>query len=99
MLSCHRKREEVTQGGTATPQRSTEATKKGEYEMRYWTNSAINRERSEADRLYKTLAHYAPDEKLSRDDVGQLLFVLRHYDAELESILADREKAERLSKK
>lgn len=66
--------------------------------MRYWTNSAVETARSEADRLYKKLANYAPDEKLSRDDIGQLLFVLRHYDSELESILADREKASRLRK-
>jgi hypothetical protein len=67
--------------------------------MRYWTNSAINTSREEADKLYKKLANYAPDEKLSRDDIGQLLFILRHFDVELESILNDREKSSRLSKK
>ena len=66
--------------------------------MRHWTNSAIETSRGEANGLYKKLANYAPDEKLSRNDIGQLLFILRHYDAELASILADREKAERLRK-
>ena len=50
------------------------------------------------DRLYKKLANYEPDEKLTRDDVGNLLFILRHYSDELESILHDREKAARLRK-
>jgi hypothetical protein len=67
--------------------------------MRYWTNSAINTSRKESADLYVKLANYEPDEKLSRDDIGQLLFILRHYDDELESILNDREKAARLPKK
>ena len=66
--------------------------------MRYWTNKAIETSRGEANNLYVKLANYAPDEKLSRDDVGQLLFILRHYDSELETILNDREKAARLSR-
>lgn len=66
--------------------------------MRYWSNSAINTTREETDRLYKKLGNYMPDEKLSRDDIGQLLFILRHYDYELERILKDREKAACLAK-
>lgn len=66
--------------------------------MRLWTNSAIHTAMSEEDRIYKKLANYAPDEKLSRDDIGLLLFILRHYGDELESILKDREKTARLMK-
>ena len=66
--------------------------------MRKWTNTAINNAMQTEDRLYKKLANYEPDEKLTRDDVGNLLFILRHYSDELESILHDREKAARLSK-
>ena len=50
---------------------------------------------SDEERVYKKLASYAPDDKLDRDDVRTLLFILEQYRGELESIAYDREKAMR----
>ena len=67
--------------------------------MRYFTNKAIKNTMADKERLYEKLASYTPDEKLTREDIGTLLFILRQYSNELESILDDREKAARLMNK
>ena len=60
--------------------------------MRFWNDTAIETAISEKSKLYVKLANYAPDEKLGRDDIGQLMFILRQYEIELNAIRSDRKR-------
>ena len=63
--------------------------------MRHFSINAIITAMGDEERLYKKLASYAPDDKLNRDDVRTLLFILEQYRGELESLACDRKRAMR----
>lgn len=61
--------------------------------MRYWNDETIDKALGVKAIAYKKLASYTPDEKLGSDDIGDLMFILRQYEAELKSIKADRKRS------
>lgn len=62
--------------------------------MRRWSDHGLDTGISSARKLYVKLSEYAPDDKLSRDDIRNLLFILNAYESEIYSIKADRKKAQ-----
>ena len=66
--------------------------------MRRWSDNGLNNGISSARTLYVKLAEYVPDEKLSREDIRNLLFILNAYESEIYSIKADRKKTQMKAK-
>ena len=67
--------------------------------MRYWSNEGIDVGIENAKQLLPKLASYKPDDQLSRDDISDLMFILRQYEIELNTIKFKRQReAERKAK-
>lgn len=60
--------------------------------MRMFTDAAIITAKEDAQKLFVKLANTVPDEKLTRDDIRDLMFILREYEDELDHIAYDRKK-------
>ena len=63
--------------------------------MRLYTDKALTESSEKAVEMLQKLSAYAPDEKLSRDDIRNLMFICREYLNELHRIAFERAKAER----
>lgn len=61
--------------------------------MRFFTDDAITETKEIASRLYAKLAAYRPDDKLGRDDIRSLMFIVNDYNYELAHIQHEREKS------
>ena len=67
--------------------------------MRLYSNEAIETADENVKKLFVKLGNYAPDEKLDRDDIRNLMFILEDYQIELHRIKREREKQARQNKK
>jgi hypothetical protein len=67
--------------------------------MRLWPDAAIKRSLDKSYRVYEKLASYASDGKFSREDIEDMLFILRVFEDEAHRILFEREKESRKGRK
>lgn len=58
--------------------------------MRLWCDEVIEEAKAKKNEMYAKLCSYVPDEKLDRDDIRNLMFILNQYGNELRIIQTER---------
>ena len=66
--------------------------------MRYWSNEGIEAAKAKSAELNVKLASLKPSDDLDRDDIRNLMFILRQYELELKTIQCERRANARMEK-